>query len=153
MPTNVDKNTLEDMIIFDEGFRDTIYRDTEGFLTIGIGFCLDRIRMPENVARFWLEEILADTLEHLESTDDIFPIFEKLDTYRKMAIINMCYQMGVRGVHGFRNMWAALKKEDYDEAYREGKESSWYRQTPERAERVLQVLKTNDLNSVYWGKS
>ena len=44
---NSNTEQLEIMLIRDEGFRGELYQDTEGFNTIGIGFCLDRIRMPE----------------------------------------------------------------------------------------------------------
>ena len=41
-----------------KGFSQKIYIDTLGFQTIGIGFCLDKIPMPEEVAEFWCEFIL-----------------------------------------------------------------------------------------------
>ena len=138
---------LQKMLIYDEGFRDTAYRDTEGFLTIGIGFCLDRIKMPMAVAKFWLNLIMKDIERQLQSREQLFRIYKKLDSIRKMAVLNMCYQMGVEGVAGFTNMWRYLEKQDYDNAAREAALSTWARQTPSRAKRIAAVIKTGTLNS------
>lgn len=138
---------LTRMLIYDEGFRERLYKDTEGFNTIGIGFCLDRIEMPIEVAKFWLILILADIEEQLETYDDLNTTYQALDIIRKLAILNMCYQLGVSGCGGFRNMWAALKEGDYDTAAREAALSDWARQTPTRAKRIASVIKSGTLDA------
>ena len=103
--------------------------------------------MPKKVAVVWLDLIIDDIYNQLEHCEDIYCIFETLNSERKLAILNMCYQMGVRGVHGFINMWAALKTGDYEEAAREALDSVWYTQTPTRARRVAEVIRTGTLDS------
>lgn len=137
------------MLFYEEGFRDTLYRDINGYWTIGVGFCLDKIRMPEKVAMFWLNCIIEEILEQLENTEDIYRIFEKLDESRQMGIINMCYQMGVRGVHGFHDMWAALDKDDYKGSARAAKDSDWGREFTARSDRVAEVLEKGNVGEVY----
>ncbi len=136
------------MIKMDEGFSSTVYKDTHGLNTIGMGFCLDRIEMPVQVAYYWLDWIIDEIYAELTDTDHV-DTFLSLNMYRQFAIINMCYQMGVAGVcdpeYGFVNMWAALKDQDYDAAFNHAIDSDWYRDTTNRASRVAMVLKNGDL--------
>lgn len=140
------EDQLTRMLIYDEGFRDTPYRDTEGFLTIGIGFCLDRITMPIGVAKYWLSLIIEDIRQQISDHDDLNTTFQQLDPIRQLAILNMCYQMGVSGVASFRNMWAALREKNFELAAREASLSQWARQTPTRAKRIAGVIRTGTLD-------
>ena len=144
---NSNTEQLEIMLIRDEGFRGELYQDTEGFNTIGIGFCLDRIRMPEKVARFWLRLLLEGIKSHISQCDDIYPIYKDLNPERQLAILNMAYQMGVTGVRGFRKMWGYLETGDYYNAAREALDSVWATQSNLRANRISEVIRTGTLES------
>ena len=57
------------------------------------------------------------------------------------VVVEMSYQMGVRGVNNFRNMWAALQAEDYERAAAEMLDSRWARQTPGRAQSLSDIIR------------
>jgi lysozyme len=125
----------------DEGWRDSPYRDTEGFLTIGYGFLIDErkaVKMPRAVGNLWLElvaqEKWADLLGRL-------PWLSTQPENVQRALANMAYQMGVEGVLGFRTMLAALQAGDRARAADAALDSKWADQTPVRAKRVAALIR------------
>jgi lysozyme len=69
--------------------------------------------------------------------------FIRLSAIRQAAIENMAYQLGVTGVMRFRMMIRALRDGDHGNASLEMLDSKWATvDTPERAERVSQVMHT-----------
>ena len=134
------------MVKSDEGFSPGLYIDTLGFQTIGIGFCLDKIHMPEEVADFWCGAILDHLDQNMANTpEDISRTYLELSPERKAAILNMAYQMGISGVCKFQKMWAALAAGDYEEAAKEALDSVWAKQTKKRAKRVSEVIRSDSL--------
>lgn len=132
----------------DEGRRFLVYDDATGLPigagsyvighpTIGVGRCLDRSGLRDDEIDALLEN---DIVQYLDELVD-FPWFMALDPCRRRAIVNMRHQLGLVGLLGFHRMIAALVDLDYDLAYLEGCLSLWYRQTPMRAKRVLELLR------------
>lgn len=68
---------------------------------------------------------------------------------RQSIIISMAYQMGIKGVLGFGNMWSAIRKGDWDKAADEALDSRWARQTPARAHRHATVMQAGSAKGVY----
>ncbi|MGR2462517.1 glycoside hydrolase family protein, partial [Salmonella enterica] len=68
-----------------------------------------------------------------------------LDDTRKMAIVNMTFQMGVGGVANFNTMLGYLALGQYDNAADAALDSLWARQTPSRARRVSEVMRNGNL--------
>ena len=135
------------MIKCDEGYSPGLYIDSLGFQTIGIGFCLDRIPMPEDVAEFWCQKILNKLDRNMALTPgNIFSIYIAQNPARKSALLNMAYQMGITGLCRFEKMWEALGAEDYEKAAREALDSLWAKQTKKRAKRVAEVIRAGDMN-------
>ena len=137
------ENVIVSMLKIDEGFSATPYKDTEGLLTIGFGFCLDRVQMPEKVAEVWLVEIIKERSAWLANSHEN-NTYRELGTARKAAILNMCYQLGVTGCLNFKAMWLCLAEKDYEGAAREALDSEWARQTPNRAARIAEVIRTGN---------
>ncbi len=134
---------VEDLVR-DEGFERFAYRDHLGKLTIGIGFLIDpdepgRIEMPRAVAALWMLEILKERRRALNAR---IPWWRNLSDGRQRALLNMSYQLGTTGLLKFRNMLALLRTRDWDAAAGEALDSKWARQTPERAERIVRLLKS-----------
>lgn len=128
------KNLVED-IKDNEGFVGTVYKDTLGFDTIGYG---TKLPLSEEEAALILEYRLKAKIKELEQRE---PFVNKLPLEKQEIIAEMCYQMGVSGVLKFRNMWAALKAEDYDEAAAQMLDSRWAVQTPNRAKKLAQKMR------------
>ena len=127
---------LED-IESNEGWRAEMYDDHLGYKTIGYGTLLEHgidkveggflamYRLSKNVDRF-------EQLTGIELTD--------LPKEKAIVLADMCYQLGPDGLAAFRNMIAAIRRGDWAEAARQGRDSRWYNQTPNRAERNMRTL-------------
>ncbi|MDM5128644.1 glycoside hydrolase family protein [Aeromonas salmonicida] len=163
---------IEQMLIYDEGSRNKIYLDSEGYWTVGIGHLLAKKKITKQeaiaildfqlnrktqgvISNEELSNLLAIDLTSMMSTMKsqwYYPIYLKMDVARRRALQNMAFQMGagVGGVGGFRNMLLALDKTptpDYQGAHRHALDSLWYKQTPNRARRVAAVLKDGNFDS------
>ena len=136
---------LVNMVRQDEGFRSNLYTDSEGYRTIGIGFCLDKAPLPEPVALYWCGYILDNLRRRLETNPSIGQTYQQLNEPRQWAVCNMSYQIGVAGVCDFLNMWAALDVEDYSKAAAEALDSVWAHQTKARAQRIAEIIRTGKL--------
>ncbi|WWS25262.1 hypothetical protein vBKpnAMK6_00308 [Klebsiella phage vB_Kpn_AM_K6] len=79
------------------------------------------------------------------------PVYNILDDVRRAALINMVFQMGVGGVAGFPASMKLLAAKKWDAAAKELANSRWYRQTPNRARRVIETMRTGTW-AAYQGK-
>ena len=143
--------TLMKQLIRDEGLVPHAYKDSLGFLTIGVGRLID-VRKGGGLGREEIMYLLRnDILKHTKAvTDHLYwadPIV--IGTARFAALINMHFQLG-DGLWKFPKMLAALERKDYEEAARQALETNpaiigdeWPEQTPARAKRVAEQLRTN----------
>lgn len=142
--------TLKDKIKKNEGFRDKVYEDTLGYPTIGYGFLVSSLTpneltlnngKVEPMSRAVANEILNLKLCKLER--DVFEAFGWLrDKPRNIqeVVIEMCYQIGVAKVKKFVTTMHHIRVGEYRAAYENGMKSLWAKQTPNRAQRVLNGL-------------
>ena len=120
----------------DEGFEPLPYTDTQGYPTIGYG---TKLPIDETEAHLLLEKRLHDTLMEIEKRVDFFA---DLPEDVQSILLNMGYNLGVPKLMKFKRMWAALEKRDYKEAAKEMRDSLWYRQVGDRAERLAQRMES-----------
>nr|5YQR_A Chain A, Endolysin/Membrane-anchored lipid-binding protein LAM6 fusion protein [synthetic construct] len=155
-------SNIFEMLRIDEGLRLKIYKNTEGYYTIGIGHLLTK--SPSlNAAKSELDKaigrntngvITKDEAEKLFNQDvdaavrgilrnaKLKPVYDSLDAVRRAALINMVFQMGETGVAGFTNSLRMLQQKRWDEAAVNLAKSRWYNQTPNRAKRVITTFRT-----------
>jgi lysozyme len=133
--------TLEQMLIADEGLELKPYRCTSDKLTIGIGRNLDDVGISRDEALY----LLSNDIKRVERGLMSNSTFNALDENRKIAIMNMAFQLGVNGCLSFRNMWSALARKDWQGAHREALNSRWAKQTPNRANRIAAILLTSEI--------
>lgn len=136
-PYAIIKSPLEEMVAADEGYRAEIYRCTAGKLTIGYGTNLSA-GLPEDEAlvlmRYRLGKLDAAMINR-------YPWYRGLSTRRKMALLNMAYQMGLDGLIKFSRMLAACAAGNWDEAHSQAMDSKWATvDSPKRAARVAGML-------------
>lgn len=150
------------MLRIDEGCKLELYKDTEGFWTIGIGQLITK-NPSYNVARDELDRLMGRVCNGRitqQEAENLFnssvekarkgilanatlkPVYDVLDEVRRCALINMVFQMGVTGVAGFTNSLRMLKEKRWDDAAVNLAKSRWYNQTPNRAKRVIATFKT-----------
>lgn len=126
----------------DEGEVLHVYNDSLGYATIGVGRLIDKRKgggiTPEESAYLLSNDIDKREAELLRRA----PWMANLDPVRFGALLNMAFQMGVDGLLGFKNTLAMVRAGDYDSAAAGMLESTWAKQTPERAKRISDQMKT-----------
>lgn len=139
----------ENMIIQDEGFRSFPYKDTEGEWTIGFGSNMSNImHMLPYFARRGITKIQAlewlhrDINNALTDIGRTLPWVNDLEPAQKIALINMCYNLGLEKLLGFKNFLHSLENLDIDLAIKELYNSKWATQVKTRADRISVLLKT-----------
>lgn len=126
---------LKDKIKDSEGFRGSVYEDSEGFDTIGYGTKLPITKVEgEMLLNYRL--LLART-ELVEAKSIILALPEN----KQDVLFEMAYQMGVSGVLKFKMMFAALERGDYKEAAKQMLDSRWNVQTPNRAKKLAELMR------------
>lgn len=141
-------------LIAHEGMRLTPYYCTAGKLTIGVGRNLEDNPLTveeqralgdymhgitENGAKMLLRN---DMMRCYEALKHMLKNFDKLDANRQYALLDMCFQLGVKGLKKFRLMLRAIEKENFEMAAFECLNSEYARQVPKRAKKIANALKT-----------
>jgi lysozyme len=120
-----------------------VYKDSEGWYTIGIGRLVDKRKPGAGLRPIEMEFMLNNDID--ERIDDLtrrLPWFQDLDSIRQAALLNMSFQMGVDGLMKFKRSLALVKDRKYVEAADAMLESLWAQQTPSRAKRVTDQIRT-----------
>tara|TARA_Y100000004_G_scaffold73298_1_gene82308 strand:- start:633 stop:1040 length:408 start_codon:yes stop_codon:yes gene_type:complete len=120
-----------------EGFKPRVYKCTEGIDTIGYGFAIKDLHLDEDIAELILMRKIQNLLERIIST---FNWFEGSPNEVKSVVVNMCYQLGIRGFSKFKKTIYYLETEQYEEASKECLDSLWAKQTPNRAKELSERL-------------
>ena len=140
--------SLKDRVRLHEGVRTSMYLDTLGKATIGIGHLIkphERERYAEGV------EISMDEVEELFEMDlnraaaGAESLIEEsighdLPPHIEEVILEMVYQLGTQGVRNFKNMWKAMRVKDWKKASEEMKDSRWHKQTTKRCESLAEIV-------------
>lgn len=128
-------------LVEDEGEVLHVYPDHLGFWTLGVGRLVDG-RKGGGISREESRYLLANDIRKWIAIAGQWDWFEQLDWARQGVIICMLHQLGARGVSAFRKMIDALARGDYEAAADEMIDSTWHRQTPERCERMAQIMRS-----------
>lgn len=140
------KNLFEQLKI-DEGISNEIYMDHLDYPTVGVGHFIvpedeDLWRQPPGFTisdeRVW--ELFDNDLDTCISECQVmFPDGEwaRFPAEVQEIIANMMFNMGRTRLSKFKNMIAALQEGDWARAAVEGRDSLWYRQVTNRAERLM----------------
>ena len=129
---------LLDAVKLSEGFRDKVYKCTEGFDTIGYGFAVKDLVMDEDIAEMILRRKLDALIDRVNKR---FPFVEEMPQAGQDVIYEMCYQLGVSGVSKFKKTLAYLENKEYRMAASEMLDSKWHRQTPKRSQRLSDIIR------------
>ena len=129
---------LLDQIKEHEGFRDKVYKCTQGYDKIVYGFAIKDLVLDEDIA----EQILIKKLYDLQcKIQDKFKWFDDLPQEAQDVITNMCYQLGVTGFSKFKKTIKLLKAHKFKAASIEMLDSKWALQTPNRAQELSLILR------------
>lgn len=133
----------------DEGVEYRIYKDHLGFLTYGIGHLIteddDEYGKPEGTPVS--EEKVYEAFEKdlgtsINECKILFESdsWEKFPTEVQEVCINMMFNLGRPRFSQFKKTLEHLKAHRWSEAASEARDSKWYRQVKERAERLCSRL-------------
>jgi lysozyme len=134
----MDKEKLKKQLKIDEGIRYSLYRDSLGFLTIGVGHNLD----SKSISLAAVEQILQDDIEDtIKSLDQKLPWYPSLSENRQLVLANMCFNLGINKLLEFRNTLKAIQEGRYEDAAEGMKNSRWATQVGNRATRLIQLMR------------
>ena len=143
----MDINKLKEQLKIDEGVVYEIYNDHLGYPTFGIGHLVLEgepeygLSVGTPITEERVDECFERDVEYV--LDDCRILHEDFDNYPeevKQIIANMMFNMGRTRLTNFRKHNAALKEGDWKTAAIEGRDSRWYRQVTNRAERLMKRL-------------
>lgn len=126
----------------DEGCRLRPYYCTSGKLTIGIGRNLEDNGIGKAEAQFMLEN---DIVRIIKELDQMLPFWRDLSPNRQAAVVNMAFNLGTFGLSKFKKTLALLESGEFEKAGDEMLRSKWADQVGDRALRISQVIKTDEL--------
>lgn len=127
----------------DEGNKPTVYKDSLGYWTIGIGRLVDPKKPGGGLRPSEIAFMLANDIDEREQALlTHLPWITSLSEERQAVLINMSFQMGVEGLLAFKNTLAMVKAFNFEAAAAGMLQSKWATQTPERAERLAKQMRT-----------
>jgi len=141
--------TLREQLEIDEGVKYDIYNDHLGYPTFGIGHLVIKSD-PENgqkvgtsVSRERVQEAFeTDVLSVIKDCDKLYNDFDELPEEVQQIIANMMFNMGRTRLSKFRGMKRGVDARDWDAAADEMVDSAWYRQVTNRADRLVQRMRS-----------
>jgi lysozyme len=133
----------------DEGIKYEIYLDHLGLPTFGIGHLITEqdLEYGEEVGTPVSEDRVASAFESdiqitLEDCYRLYDDFNELPEEAQLIIANMCFNLGRPRLSKFKGMKAGVDARDWQKAADEMVDSQWYRQVPNRAERLVQRMRS-----------
>lgn len=128
---------LKDWIKKHEGFRSHLYSDSVGKTTIGYGRNIEDNGISKSEANFMFDNDIARCQSDLIS----FTWYTNQPTNIQNALMNMCFNMGIRRLLTFKKMIAAIESRDYTKASMEALNSLWAEQVGQRAKDVALMIR------------
>lgn len=93
---------------------------------------------------------VENTIAEMQLRPAIISALNNCNDARRDMLISMAYQMGVPGLAGFKNTLAMISQGNFDGASRGMLNSLWVKQTPERAQRHAEVMRSGNYD-IYKG--
>ena len=129
----------------DEGTRAAAYQDHLGFWTIGVGRLIDSRKPGAGLRPDEIDHLLRNDInDRVAALQKALPWFSVLDESRQGVLLNMAFQLGTDGLLAFRQTLGLVRDGKYTEASEQMLKSKWAEQTPERAKRLSEQMKTGE---------
>ena len=129
----------------DEGARATAYKDSMDFLTIGVGRLIDSRKPGAGLRPDEIDYLLRNDInDRVQALTKALPWFSALDEARQGVLLNMAFQLGTAGFLGFKSTLSLVADGKYAEAAEQMLKSKWATQTPARAKRLAEQMKTGE---------
>jgi lysozyme len=133
-------NRLADQLAKHEGVKRFAYKCPAGKWSIGVGRNIDEdggLGLSDGEIYTLLNNDIQRTDEELTNA---FRFYEDLDRVRKDAMINICFNLGLTRLRGFRLALKLMETKDYSEASVEFLDSLWASQVGQRALDIAHMI-------------
>lgn len=145
-----------------EGVESSVYVDTMGHPTVGVGFNLDRQGAAEALAavgadyqlvRNGSQSLTKEQMDALLKTDIEGAVsnaqgavsnFDSLSPARQFVVVDMIFNLGLGGFQQFHQTIAAIEAGDFEKAGSDMQQSAWYGQVGSRAVNDIALMKSGD---------
>ena len=124
-----------------EGVKSHAYKCTANMITVGVGRNIDEnggVGLSDDEINYLLENDIKRCKQELISLS----WFTDLDSVRQDALVNLCFNLGLTRLMGFKNAMAAMAEGDYERAADEFYDSRWAKQVKSRADEVCEMIRT-----------
>ena len=161
-PKTLNMERLKEQLILHEGYRTKADRDSKGILTIGVGFNLMRKdaqylltsigadysavlrgdhELTDEQIQFLLDYTLSDSIQSakaiINNYDDLFDV-------RKRVIVDMIFNLGLRGFFKFHRTRQAIEDSEFKLAAQYMRESLWCGQVKSRCKRLSDMMESGN---------
>jgi lysozyme len=131
----------------DEGVRYTPYADTKGIPTVGVGHNLQAAPLPSGwsypLTDAQVDELLHGDLQNVYGDlNRALPWWTDLNDVRQRVLCNMCFNLGMSKLAGFKNTLNSMRQGAYADAAAGMLNSAWAEQVGARAQRLAQMMRT-----------
>jgi len=130
---------IKEQLVRHEGLRLKPYRSTAGKLTIGFGRNLDDRGISKIEAYVLLENDIQNCERQL--LDEIPTIYKALDEVRQSVLLNMCFNLGLKGLLEFKNTLTIIGSGDWERAANGMLVSRWAKQVGRRAVELSELMR------------
>lgn len=127
---------LKNWIKKHEGLRLLPYEDTVSKMTIGYGRNLSDNGISAQEADF----LFNNDFERCKKELSEYSWYVDQPLNVQGALINMCFNVGINRLLGFKKMIAALSAKDYSKAAKEALDSQWATQVGQRAKDIAIMI-------------
>ena len=143
----MNREEVQKQLMIDEGVKYTIYLDHLGYPTFGIGHLITE-KDPEygqevgtDIKAKRVGEVFQSDLDiTISECEALYEKWDDLPGEVQEILVNMMFNLGRTRLSKFKNMKKALDKSDWATAAIEGRDSRWYKQVTNRAERLMKRL-------------
>ena len=123
-PSNGVDEKLIAKIVEHEGIKRFAYTDTLGFVSVGIGRCLDA-KKGKGLSVDECFYLLSNDIKELKPELEKYSWYNKQNETRKGVLIEMAFNLGVNGLLNFKKMIACVDSGNFEGAVKEMSNSKW----------------------------
>lgn len=134
----MDQAKLVEQLIDHEGEKLFPYVDTVGKTTVGVGRNLTDVGISKEESRILLANDIKKVVAGLDAA---LPWWDSLSEARQRVLADMAFNLGLKGLLGFKNTLALVQRGDYDEAADNMLLSKWATQVGRRATTLAGMMR------------
>ena len=144
----MDIQKLKEELTLDEGCEFKLYNDHLGYKTFGVGHLVTKddpeyeMEIGEEVSEDRVNECFVKDIEKVIADCHIlYEYFNELPEDAQLIIANMMFNLGRPRLTKFKKMKEAVNDGNWLEAAIQMEDSRWYKQVPNRAERLCERMR------------